>query len=53
MSRDYPFQVQSLTGAMGARISGVNLSEDLDAETFAAVTAALHEYWCWCFLARI
>lgn len=44
MSRDYPFEIQSLTGAMGARINGVNLSEDLDADTFAAVTAALHEY---------
>src|SRR5690348_10870064 len=36
--------VQPLTGALGAELFGVNLADDLDAATIAAIRRALNEY---------
>ena len=44
MTRNHPINVQPLTGAIGARVTGVDLSQELDAETFAAIQQALNEY---------
>ncbi|MEQ8229357.1 MAG: TauD/TfdA family dioxygenase [Rhodospirillales bacterium] len=44
MTRNHPINVQPLTGAIGARVTGVDLSQELDAETFAAIRQALNEY---------
>ena len=40
----HSFELDPLTGAMGAEIRGIDLSRDLDAETFGAVHQALLEY---------
>ena len=44
MSRTQPIEVHPLTGAIGARVTGVDLSQDLDSETFSAIVDALNEY---------
>ena len=44
MSPATTIEVQPLTGAIGARVTGLNLSRDLDDEGFAAVRSALHEH---------
>jgi len=38
------FKVQPLCGALGAEISGLDLSKDLDDATFAAVQQAFHDH---------
>ena len=44
MSRTTPIELQTLTGTIGAQVTGVDLSQDLDSETFSAVTKALHDH---------
>ncbi|PIW29611.1 MAG: hypothetical protein COW30_04710 [Rhodospirillales bacterium CG15_BIG_FIL_POST_REV_8_21_14_020_66_15] len=44
MSRKQPIDVQPLNGALGARVTGVDLSGDPDNETFSAIVQALHDH---------
>lgn len=44
MSRRHAIEVHPMTGAIGARITGVDLSEDPDNETFSAIVEALHDH---------
>lgn len=44
MSRTQSIEVHPLTGAIGARVTGVDLSQDLDNETFSQIVNALNEY---------
>ena len=44
MSRTTPIELQTLTGTIGAQVTGVDLSQDLDSETFSAITKALHDH---------
>lgn len=41
---DVSFRVEPVTGALGARIHGVNLALPLSDETFEAIRCALHEH---------
>ena len=45
-------EVAPLTGALGAAITGVDLSEPLDDATFAEVERAFMKIWWWFFRAR-
>jgi taurine dioxygenase len=41
---DKPFEIRPLAGALGAEIAGVDLSEELDSDTVAAIRAAWLEH---------